>query len=929
MAIDDFLALEGKDLDYVLWNLSDEERAAVAMMLEDEDLSPYIKYGGNLKRIITEEWGEGIWSKQEEILDSFQNHRRTCVVTSPGVGKDLPLDTPIPTPSGWTLMGDIVVGDLILDQSGLPTRVTHVTETQYNNLYRVTFNDGTSLVAGEDHQWSTLDADTRRRLERRMRALGRPIDWREHWESAEVRTTREIAETVWSEKHARNNHLVPTASPLELPEVDLPLDPYVFGAWLGDGDSCRPYMTIGDAGMEIADGFAVAGLPLKTLNGYMQFSFPGENHGDTHRLLRSMGVLKNKHIPDLYLRASYKQRLALLRGLMDTDGFVRANGAGADFGSEVLANGVAELVRSLGSKVNVRIDRATISGRDVGLRYRLAFASDFNPFGHIGYKRDGWNPEGKRRPINTGRIVVKVEPVDTIPTRCISVDNAEHLYLAGRDFIPTHNSDIVSTLICAAVASSLHDPGRVRIVTTAHNFRLVKTIMWPYIKRSAAYHKLPGYDSKFKASRIGTVEWHVNNILVADGVASGDQDETAMRGIHALGRVIVIVDEAGGISHTIGRVLNGLLTGEDDRLVVLGNPPTDETDTWFEWFSQQGIVNTIHIPYTETPNFTDEVTPICKRCGPREPEHRIAKHLTSQASIDDVRSQYPDDNDPYVRAFLYAEFPTGSIAKAIPMQFLQNAMPVKTHPNGNPEDGVPRVDDEWLERSQRDGLIRLGIDVAADGGDEFVIAQRRGWHGSILHTQSGAANEDAELVAGAAKRFILEADQYHKDHEYTEPVIVNIDRNGVGWGVESSLRNWVVKEKLNVVVVGVMVSEKARKDQKFKRQRDEIWWNFRELLADPAVDITLADDRNLTNRSLIKQLNGPTYTTGSDGRIVIEAKATMKSRTGGTTGTSPDRADALLLAFYDSPTRRRNIVPTIFPELRKSNEHAASNYSAP
>lgn len=486
-------------------------------------------------------------------------------------------------------------------------------------------------------------------------------------------------------------------------------------------------------------------------------------------------------------------------------------------------------------------------------------------------------------------------------------------------------SDIVSLLVCAVVASYLHNPRSVRIVTTANNFRQVKTIMWPYIKRVAALHKLPGGDSKYKPSRIGAVEWHVNDVLVADGIAAADTDEDAMRGIHSLGRVVVIVDEASGISHTIGRVLNGLLTTEDDRLVVLGNPPTDQTDTWFETFANYGIVNTITIPYTETPNFSGEVTGWCTRCqrlDPRGEPHRIAKHLTSRKTIENVRSQFPDDNDPYIRAFLYAEFPKGMTSKAIPMQFLENAMP--TMVTELDEDGEQRRvirDDEWIARSTAVGPVRFGIDVASDGGDEFVIARRTAWHGQIVHFSSGPANEDATIVAGIAKGKIMEGVEYHKLHGIEDPVVVNVDRTGVGWGVTSELQKWAREEQLPVEVVGVMVGEKARQEQKFTKQRSEIWWNFRELLANPETPVTLENDLHLGRRSVIKQLNGPTWAMESNGRIQVEPKAKMKVRTGGRQGISPDRGDAMLLAYYESPSRHRNYAAAIYPELTKRNEH--------
>jgi hypothetical protein len=289
--------------------------------------------------------------------------------------------------------------------------------------------------------------------------------------------------------------------------------------------------------------------------------------------------------------------------------------------------------------------------------------------------------------------------------------------------------------------------------------------------------------------------------------------------------------------------------------------------------------------------------------------------LTSQTSVDDVRAQYPDDNDPYVRAFLYAEFPTGTTAKTLPMTFLSKTLPVKQ--SGNPD----FVDLEWKAKAARTGPIRLGVDVASDGGDELVVAKRDGWHGSIVHHSSGPVNENAEVVAGVVKKFILESCAQHDEREIREPVMVNVDRTGVGWGVTSILQNWVVKQRLNCVVVGVMVGDRAKQNTRFTKQRSEIWWNFRELLQGDDVDITL-EESGEANRSLIKQLNGPTYSTGTDGRIQVEKKSDMAKRG----ASSPDRADAILLAYYESPSKRRNTVPRMFPELRQENVHHVQRY---
>jgi hypothetical protein len=173
-------------------------------------------------------------------------------------------------------------------------------------------------------------------------------------------------------------------------------------------------------------------------------------------------------------------------------------------------------------------------------------------------------------------------------------------------------------------------------------------------------------------------------------------------------------------------------------------------------------------------------------------------------------------------------------------------------------------------------------------------------------------------------QWVQKACKLHEERDIPEPVVVNVDRLGVGWGVESFLRNWCTEQKLNAVIVGVQVGEKAIESTRFSKVRSEVWWNMRELLAADDCEVTFEDNPALAERSLAKQLNGPTYRTGTDGRTSIESKPDMKKR-----GTkSPDRADAMLLAFYDSKSRHRTELKAMnwFPQLTQENPHHVPGY---
>lgn len=162
-------------------------------------------------------------------------------------GKALALDTPLPTPTGWTTMGDVQVGDQLLGQDGKPTTVTASTPVMYEHpCFEVEFSDGTVIVADADHLWLTETRTAARSAANRDRQAPRGPDL-----LPAVRTTAEIAATLRDGRpgsnHSMTNHAVVNCRPLNLPEADLPVPPYVLGCWLGDGDSNGSILTTADA----------------------------------------------------------------------------------------------------------------------------------------------------------------------------------------------------------------------------------------------------------------------------------------------------------------------------------------------------------------------------------------------------------------------------------------------------------------------------------------------------------------------------------------------------------------------------------------------------------------------------------------------------------------------------------------------------------
>ena len=413
---------------------------------------------------------------------------RVILTGSEGFGKALALDTPIPTPKGWTTMGELAVGEEVFGADGRPVRVGWASEVQYGRpCYRVWFSDGANIVADGEHQWLTETLRAREvAAKASRRAPGvklRGTDQRhkrQHF--PRVVTTAQIAETLWARGGHAINHSVAVTSPVEYPCQELPVDPYVLGAWLGDGTSRAASLTIHPDDRQILDRIEAAGVPVRKTSARFRWSLSDGTHTGPRsaRLagrLRELGVFGNKHIPRSYLQSSPAQRLALLQGLMDTDGSITPDGSACEFSvtCERLALDVQELLLSLGIKVAMHEGEARLEGRLVGTRWRLTFTTDLPVF-HLQRKAQRLRPLRTRRALL--RYIVAVEPVDSVPVRCIGVENDDHLYLAGREFIPTHNSTWLRQLT-VMFASGVHpvtfeviDPVRVLVVDCENGVRL-------------------------------------------------------------------------------------------------------------------------------------------------------------------------------------------------------------------------------------------------------------------------------------------------------------------------------------------------------------------------------------------------------------------------------------------------------------------------
>lgn len=811
------------------WNVAPEHvgKHDEAMSLSDRD-----RYRRDPVAWATERVGVELWSKQREIMEAVRDNRRVAVHSCHAVGKGLALDTPLPTPTGWTTMGEVQVGDILYDESGQWTRVTYVSPVRYRPCYRVTFTDGSEITCDDEHLWTILP-----RSQRQMHRCD--ARWSECWDYAKTLSAAELAQ-----RDPASRDGVPVAQAIVGVQTELPIPPYWLGAWLGDGHERSLTICAGEQSVEVLERCSAL-WPHDTVNVDSRtgvLSRRWTHNGSRSRLLRDLGLYRNKHIPTAYLRAPYEDRLELLRGLMDTDG---SSGTSCSIGvtSKQLALDIFELVTSLGWRAHWR-ERTGLKTKNVKRQtlYCVTFSvprGDPCPF-HLQHKVDAWRP---CTPKSTIRTIKSIKSVESVPTKCITVDSPRALYLAGRSMIPTHNT-FTSALITAWWIDT-HPPGTAFVVTTAPTGPQVKALLWREINRLHSSAQLPG--------RVNLTEWYVGNELVALGRKPSEYNASAFQGIHAM-YVLVILDEACGIPKVLWTAAETIASNEHSKILAVGNPDSNDGEFAQKCDPTSGW-KTIHIGYRHTPNFTGEAVS----------EH-LRNVLISPTWVEERRLDWTDESALF-QSKVEGLFPRKDADPNVvaPLSFVSPCRFLDL-PEGEPVEG--------------------GIDIGA-GGDRTVIVERRGPRvGRVKAFRSNDPMATVGQLVDCINEWGLQR--------------VKVDVIGVGYGLAGRLRELSMKHNPTgdwthtAEVVGVNFAEKSAYPKRFFNKRAEVWWTIgREYSRLQTWDLSSLDD------DAIGELTAPKYEiVDSQGKIKIESKAEVIKRL----GRSPDVADALLLAFYTGQT---------------------------
>ncbi|XOQ29090.1 MAG: Phage terminase-like protein, large subunit, contains N-terminal HTH domain [Megasphaera sp.] len=346
-------------------------------------------------------------------------------------GKQLALDTPIPTPDGWKTMGTIAIGDCVFDERGKPCHVVAkslIDDTE--QAYELVFRDGGRIVAGERHLWDVEYIHGKTRAKR--------------WTTGEIyRRTRQYRETF---SDNRSIIRIPVNEPLHLPEANLPVDPYLYGYWLGNGCATKPEITVRDCDVDDLISF----IPYPLHNRYPQTC--GGSEILVYKELKNILVphFREKVIRPEYLRSSEHQRWELLQGLMDSDGCVSDVKGQSIYVSTIrqLAESVQELLWTLGIKNSLTTCPSTRYGEPTGeILYQIRFtAFTDQPVSKL-HRKSIRRQERVKQTRSCFHYLKEIRMLDyKVKMQCIQVDSPSHCYLAGRNMVKTHNSELAAAI---------------------------------------------------------------------------------------------------------------------------------------------------------------------------------------------------------------------------------------------------------------------------------------------------------------------------------------------------------------------------------------------------------------------------------------------------------------------------------------------------
>ena len=373
--------------------------------------------------IIPLKYGDKIQPKSIQVAKALMVNNYCIHMASRQLGKFLILNEKIPLQNGlYTTVGQLKVGDMILGDDGLPTKILAITDTMYNKTcYKLEFDYANPIIAGDEHLWE--------------------ITFRE---KTRIVNTEEIIHMI-SDMNSKECHpYIKVCKAVENIEKEFIIHPYMLGLWLGNGSHSS-----GDISTSNLDQENIRKYLLSLGYDVNEYRFDKGKSGTLYvkkliTLIRKLKLYKNKHIPDEYLSGSIEQRLELVRGLMDSDGYCTPKGKCEFYQKRYrILEKLRDILSSLGIKSRVR--EKIINNQKY---YTLLFSTKLRVF-NLPRKIER-QLNFKEHPKNYRHYIKSITSVESQPCKCLQVDNESKLFLCG-DYVPTHNSTIAAVINAWAV----------------------------------------------------------------------------------------------------------------------------------------------------------------------------------------------------------------------------------------------------------------------------------------------------------------------------------------------------------------------------------------------------------------------------------------------------------------------------------------------
>ena len=457
------------------------ERELANIFSQSTRPNPAIRNIADLESLMAKHAGSLNDDQQKAIRNAISS-RISLISGGAGTGKAQPLDSKILTPTGWKQMKDIEVDDLLIGANGTACKVTGVFPQGNRDVFRVTMTDGSSTECCEEHLWLTRSQKDRDRK--------RP---------GSVKSLKTIRDSL-THANGKRNHWIPIVHPVEFERQKLPIDPYVLGLLLGDGCFSKNICGFTSPEPMIIETLKSL-LPVEvTLTqsksrpiDYRIWRVPGSSSNSIIEALKQFHLHEKKShekfIPEIYKFSPSSQRLCVLQGLLDTNGYAYGHGIEFSTASLKLAHDVRFLVQSLGGichlvsqKVNDTDKGQRKPGRE-SYRLHLCLPGYIEPF-RLARKACAYVPRAKYHP---RRAIEKVEFVGTKPTQCIAVNAADQLYVTD-DFIVTHNTYTLSAL------ASIFESQGLKVTLTAPTGKAAKRMHQVTGRLAQTIHRLLEYN---------------------------------------------------------------------------------------------------------------------------------------------------------------------------------------------------------------------------------------------------------------------------------------------------------------------------------------------------------------------------------------------------------------------------------------------------